>query len=98
MNLDRYVDDLQHRLATAAEAGGDDARRLLLRTRIGKGLDRKHPDVLEESALPAVVATVSRVAADWVETVSEIEINPLMVSQDGVVAVDAVVTERPDPS
>ena len=28
MELTRYVDDLQHRLATAAEAGGDDARRL----------------------------------------------------------------------
>lgn len=28
MNLTRYVDDLQQRLATAAEAGGDDARRL----------------------------------------------------------------------
>jgi len=28
MDLTRYVDDLQHRLATAAEAGGDDARRL----------------------------------------------------------------------
>lgn len=31
MNLTRYVDDLQHRLATAAEAGGDDARRLVER-------------------------------------------------------------------
>ncbi len=28
MELTRYVDDLQHRLATAAGAGGDDARRL----------------------------------------------------------------------
>jgi hypothetical protein len=28
MELTRYVEDLQHRLATAAEAGGDDARRL----------------------------------------------------------------------
>ena len=28
MELTRYVDDLQHRLATAAEAGGDDTRRL----------------------------------------------------------------------
>jgi hypothetical protein len=31
MELTRYVDDLQHRLATAAEAGGDDARRLAQR-------------------------------------------------------------------
>lgn len=31
MELTRYVDDLQHRLATAAEAGGDDARRLASR-------------------------------------------------------------------
>jgi hypothetical protein len=28
MELTRYVDDLQHRLARAAEAGGDDARNL----------------------------------------------------------------------
>lgn len=28
MDLSRYVDDLQHRLATAAAAGGDDARQL----------------------------------------------------------------------
>ena len=28
MDLTRYVDDLQQRLATAADAGGDDARRL----------------------------------------------------------------------
>jgi hypothetical protein len=31
MELTRYVDDLQHRLATAAEAGGDDARQLAQR-------------------------------------------------------------------
>ncbi|QCB93088.1 toxin-antitoxin system HicB family antitoxin [Cellulomonas shaoxiangyii] len=31
MDLTRYVDDLQHRLATAAGAGGDDARELALR-------------------------------------------------------------------
>lgn len=31
MDLTRYVDDLQHRLATAADAGGDDARRLAQR-------------------------------------------------------------------
>jgi len=31
MELSRYVDDLQHQLVTAAEAGGDDARRLAQR-------------------------------------------------------------------
>lgn len=31
MELTRYVDDLQHRLATAAEAGGDEARQLASR-------------------------------------------------------------------
>jgi hypothetical protein len=31
MDLTRYVDDLQHRLVTAAEAGGDDARQLAQR-------------------------------------------------------------------
>jgi hypothetical protein len=31
MNLTRYVDDLQHRLATAADAAGDDARELAQR-------------------------------------------------------------------
>lgn len=31
MDLTRYVDDLQHRLATAADAGGDDARELAQR-------------------------------------------------------------------
>ncbi len=31
MELTRYVDDLQHRLATAAEAGGEDARQLAAR-------------------------------------------------------------------
>ena len=31
MNLTRYVDDLQHRLATAADAAGEDARQLAQR-------------------------------------------------------------------
>ncbi|WP_125777898.1 histidine kinase [Antribacter gilvus] len=31
MDLSHYVDDLQHRLATAAEAGGEDARQLAQR-------------------------------------------------------------------
>ncbi len=31
MDLTRYVDDLQHRLATAADAGGDEARELARR-------------------------------------------------------------------
>jgi acyl-CoA synthetase (NDP forming) len=68
--------------------------RLLRRTKIGRGLASKYPHLLEEAALPAVIAAISQVAARWADSVSEIEINPLMVSTTGVEAVDAVVTLR----
>jgi hypothetical protein len=70
------------------------ARRLLLRTNLGRGLDRKYSQILDESMLPQVVATLSSLAAEWRDTVSEIEINPLVIRPDAVDAVDAVVTLR----
>jgi len=71
-----------------------DAQRLLLRTNIGRGLATKHPEVLEETALPSVIAAVTEVAAEWIGSVTEIEINPLIVQGDRIDAVDAVVTLR----
>ena len=70
------------------------AARLIRRTRIGRGLSGKYPHLLEDSALPAAVAVVSSLAAQWRDRVSEIEINPLMVLPDAWQAVDAVVTVR----
>jgi len=70
------------------------AQRLLLRTNIGRGLATKHPEVLEETALPSVIAAVTEVAAEWIGSVTEIEINPLIVQGDRIDAVDAVVTLR----
>jgi acetyl-CoA synthetase (ADP-forming) len=70
------------------------AERLLRRTKIGRGLAAKHPRLLDEGALPRVVAAVSVLAAQWLESVAEIEINPLIVRADSVDAVDAVVTLR----
>jgi acetyltransferase len=70
------------------------ARALLQRTRVGKKLLHKQPHLLEESRLPAVIAGESQLAADWRESVSEIEINPLIVGSDEIVAVDAVITMR----
>jgi acyl-CoA synthetase (NDP forming) len=71
-----------------------EARRLLLRTNLGRGLDRKYPQILDEAALPRAIATVSSLAAEWHDTVSEIEINPLVIRADSVEAVDAVITLR----
>ncbi len=70
------------------------ARTLLLRTNLGRGLARKHPQILDEAALPQVIATLSRLAADWRETVAEIEVNPLVIRADSIDAVDAVITLR----
>jgi acyl-CoA synthetase (NDP forming) len=72
------------------------AQRLIRRTNIGRGLAKKHPEVLAETALPAVIAAISDVAAEWIGSVTEIEINPLIVRRDRIEAVDAVVTLRPD--
>jgi acyl-CoA synthetase (NDP forming) len=71
------------------------AQRLLRRTNIGRGLAKKHPEMLAETALPAVIAAISNVAAAWIGSVTEIEINPLIVRGDRIEAVDAVVTLRP---
>jgi acyl-CoA synthetase (NDP forming) len=70
------------------------ARALLLRTNLGRGLARKYPTLLEEAMLPQVIASVSAVAQEWIDTVAEIEINPLVIRADSVDAVDAVVTLR----
>jgi acetate---CoA ligase (ADP-forming) len=70
------------------------ARALLLRTKLGRGLARKYPKVLEDAMLPQVIASVSTLAQEWVDTVAEIEINPLVIRADSVVAVDAVITLR----
>jgi acyl-CoA synthetase (NDP forming) len=70
------------------------ARALLLRTNLGRGLAGKYPQSLDEAALPHVIATLSRLAADWRETVAEIEVNPLVIRADSIDAVDAVITLR----
>jgi hypothetical protein len=70
------------------------AQRLLRRTNIGRGLAKKHPELLAETSLPAVIAAISDVAAEWLGSVTEIEINPLIVRGDKIEAVDAVVTLR----
>ena len=70
------------------------AQRLLRRTNIGRGLAKKHPEVLAETALPSVIAAISDLAAEWIGSVTEIEINPLIVRGDRIDAVDAVVTLR----
>ena len=71
------------------------AERLIRRTNIGRGLAQKYPELLAATALPAVIAAISDVAAKWIGSVTEIEINPLIVRGDRIEAVDAVVTLRP---
>jgi succinyl-CoA synthetase beta subunit len=58
-------------------------------------LAQKYPELLAATALPAVIAAISDVAAEWIGSVTEIEINPLIVRGDRIEAVDAVVTLRP---
>jgi hypothetical protein len=70
------------------------ATALILRTKLGRALAGKHPELVHGGSLTRVVAAVSQVASDWRETVDEIEINPLMIQADAVTAVDAVVTLR----
>jgi acetate---CoA ligase (ADP-forming) len=70
------------------------AQRLLQRTNIGRALAKKHPELLSGTALPAVIAAISGIAAEWLASVTEIEINPLIVRSDRIEAVDAVVTLR----
>lgn len=69
-------------------------RELLARTGVGELLSRKAPQALEPGGLPGLIEKVSRLAEESRSDVSEIEINPLLVSRDEVLAVDAVVTLR----
>ncbi len=70
------------------------ATALILRTRIGRALTAKHPSLITDINLPATIAAISRIAAEWKDTVNEIEINPLMIQTGAVTAVDAVITLR----
>jgi len=67
---------------------------LLARTRVGKRLYKRQSAMLPVSEVSALVALVSQLAVDWSETVTEIEINPLIISAGDLGAVDAVVTLR----
>ncbi|MDI1288334.1 MAG: acetate--CoA ligase family protein [bacterium] len=77
-----------------APVTGERATQLVLRTKIGRALAAKYPSLVTDGDLPKVIAAISRTAADWSDTVSEIEINPLMIQADAVTAVDAVITLR----
>jgi acyl-CoA synthetase (NDP forming) len=70
------------------------AAELLLRTRIGQSLQRRCNSAVATSELPEVVSAVSRLAQEWGDTIAEIEINPLIVRTDDLVAVDAVLRLR----
>ncbi len=52
--------------------------------------------VLDLDAAAQVLATVSQMAADLGERLDTLEINPFIVTAQGLVAADAVVTLRPD--
>jgi len=90
----RWVESDSDVAWAAAPVTPERAARLIRRTRIGRGLSAKYPQLLEADGLPAAIAAVSRLAAEWRDWASEIEINPLMVLPDGWNAVDAVVTVR----
>ena len=70
------------------------AEQLLLRTKVGRRLAAKAPAKLEAGALPAIVAAIAALAEESRDSVTEIEVNPLIVTAKGAVAVDAVVTLR----
>ena len=64
MELTRYVDDLQHRLATAAEAGGDEARQLA--SRLAAPLDAAVRLVLlDATGLPSRELNAMPASAWW---------------------------------
>jgi hypothetical protein len=72
----------------------DRARSLLRRTKIGRRLETKASSMLDDSALPAIIARVAELAGGWRDTVTEIELNPLIVCEHEAWAVDAVITLR----
>ncbi|MCY1295429.1 ATP-grasp domain protein [compost metagenome] len=56
---------------------------------------RGNPEV-DLDAAAQVLANVSQLAADLGERLDTLEVNPLIVTAQGLVAADAVVTLRPD--
>lgn len=78
---------------TQAEALG-----LIAATRIGRVLAGvRGQAALDVSALADLIVRVSHLASDVHEVVGSIDLNPVIVVHDRVVAVDALVTGRGDP-
>ncbi|MDR7421495.1 MAG: acetate--CoA ligase family protein [Armatimonadota bacterium] len=91
--LAEILGDAALRLAPVSE---DDAQRMIDETRIGRVLGgyRGGP-ALDVAAVARTVAAVSRIAADLRDVLSELDVNPLAATPDGVVALDCLVTAPP---
>jgi succinyl-CoA synthetase beta subunit len=85
--------DVTHRVPPFDE---DEVWRMLAELRAGKLLDgvRGQPAV-DKQALVDVVMAVQRLALDLGDTLSELDVNPLVVGTDGAVALDALVVCSP---
>lgn len=87
------LDDVAFALVPLSE---EQARDLVGRTRIGRALTKRLPERVDD-----LVATILAVGGEQGllnnEDVTEVDLNPIVVSQDRVVAVDARATELGEP-
>jgi acetyltransferase len=88
--LAELVQDTSVRLAPVSEA---EARMMIAETRVGRllgGMRGQAP--IDVASVARVIVQVSRLAGDLGDALAELDVNPLIVSTNGVVAVDAAAT------
>ncbi|MEU9063650.1 acetate--CoA ligase family protein [Streptomyces sp. NPDC048430] len=91
--LAEIMQDVSLRLAPF---GPDEAHRMLSRLRGGAVLDGvRGSGAVDRDALARALAAVSEFAFDHAGELESIDLNPVLVQQDGVVALDAVVITKP---
>lgn len=73
----------------------DDALRMIGETRVAKLLEGyRGREPLDRAAVAKALTNLSRLILDFAEVITEIDVNPLVVTATGVIAVDALVTGR----
>lgn len=90
------VELLRDTVVDLAPIGPAAAADMLDRLRASKLLDGfRGSAVVDRVALARIISRVSSLAADFADLIAEIDVNPLICSERGIVAVDALIVRRP---
>jgi len=90
------VELLRDTVVDLAPIGPAAAADMLDRLRASKLLDGfRGSAAVDRIALARIISRVSSLAADFADLIAEIDVNPLICSARGIVAVDALIVRRP---